>query len=83
MEELFCKTCKHFVQFPLDLSLNGDHYVTCPICKREHCRAVLNGNIIGHGHERRRGVPIDVDYYQVTTSLESLTLGDQSHSTTW
>ena len=45
MQEIHCHNCDRYVQFPLDLSLNGNHVLHCPNCNHEHCRVVRNGKI--------------------------------------
>jgi len=44
-QELYCHACNHFVQFNLDLSLDGKHVLKCPNCDHEHYRIVENGMI--------------------------------------
>lgn len=44
-QELYCHVCDRYVQFDIDLNLNGNHVVRCPNCNHEHCRVVLNGRI--------------------------------------
>jgi len=44
-QELFCHECGMYVQFDLDLSLNGNHTLKCPNCDHEHCRVVKDGKI--------------------------------------
>jgi len=44
-QELFCHECKRYVQFDIDVSLNGNHILECPNCGHEHCRVVENGKV--------------------------------------
>ena len=44
-QELYCHDCDKYVQFDIDLSLNGNHVLNCPNCDHEHCRVVKNGKI--------------------------------------
>lgn len=44
-QELHCHACNHYVQFDMDLTLNGNHILYCPNCGHEHCRVVKNGVI--------------------------------------
>ena len=44
-QELWCHECERYVQFDIDLSLNGNHVIVCPNCGHEHCRVVENGII--------------------------------------
>jgi hypothetical protein len=44
-QELHCHECDKYVQFDLDLSINGNHVLNCPNCGHEHCRVVEDGVI--------------------------------------
>lgn len=44
-QELYCHNCRKYVQFDVDLSLNGNHVIECPSCKHEHCRKIKDGII--------------------------------------
>ena len=54
-QELHCHACDKYVQFDLDLSLNGNHVLICPNCKHEHCRVVNDGKITGDRWDTRNG----------------------------
>jgi len=44
-QELWCHDCSKYVQFDIDVSLNGNHVIVCPNCKHEHCRVVKDGKV--------------------------------------
>lgn len=44
-QELHCHACNQYVQFDIDLSLNGNHVLECPNCGHEHFRVVKDGVI--------------------------------------
>jgi len=44
-QELWCHECQKYVQFDIDVSLNGQHIILCPSCGHEHLRIVENGVI--------------------------------------
>ena len=44
-QELYCHECKKYVQFDLDLEMNGKHILNCPNCGHEHYRYVIDGEI--------------------------------------
>lgn len=44
-QELWCHECNQYVQFNIDVSLNGNHVIKCPVCGHEHCRVVKDGVI--------------------------------------
>lgn len=43
--ELHCHECGQYVQFNLDVSINGNHVLNCPNCGHEHCRVVKDGKV--------------------------------------
>lgn len=66
-QELWCHNCRKYVQFDLDLSLNGNHVLECPNCKHEHCRVVKDGVITGDRWDSRNGPRISVYSSSFTT----------------
>jgi len=44
-QELYCHNCNKYVQFDLDMELDGQHVLNCPNCGHEHYRIVRNGKI--------------------------------------
>ena len=44
-QELYCHGCDNYVQFDVDLSLDGNHFFYCPVCNHTHYRVVENGRI--------------------------------------
>ena len=44
-QELHCHECNRYVQFDIDMELNGNHVLNCPNCGHEHCRVVKDGVI--------------------------------------
>lgn len=57
-QELWCHDCESYVQFNIDLSLNGNHVLECPKCSHEHCRVVRNGVITDIRWDSRNGPTI-------------------------
>src|ERR1700690_528754 len=55
-QEIHCHNCDKYVQFTLDLSMNGNHVLKCPNCGHEHCRVVENGKITDTRWDQRNGV---------------------------
>lgn len=72
MQEIYCHECKRYVQFPLDLSINGNHVLKCPNCGHEHCRVVLNGRITDDRWDRRNGPTIQVSRWSITSTDTSI-----------
>lgn len=46
-QELYCHGCGNYVQFNLDLGIDGNHGLRCPVCGHIHYRVVENGRITG------------------------------------
>jgi hypothetical protein len=44
-QELYCHACDRYVQFDLDLSVDGDYRLDCPNCGHDHYRVVKKGKI--------------------------------------
>ncbi len=54
-QELHCHACGQYVQFRLDMNMNGAHVLNCPNCGHEHCRVVQDGIITEDRWDRRNG----------------------------
>ncbi len=54
-QELHCHACGQYVQFRLDMNMNGAHVLNCPNCGHEHCRVVENGKITDDRWDQRNG----------------------------
>lgn len=70
-QELHCHNCGKYVQFDIDLSLNGNHVLKCPNCGHEHCRVVKNGIITEERWDSRNGPVIMISLLNVTTTSNS------------
>lgn len=75
-QEIYCHNCDTYVQFPVDLSLNGNHVLKCPNCQHEHCRVVKNGVIMGDRWDQRNG-----DTYRIRQSVITMSASSTSTST--
>lgn len=67
-QEIHCHACDSWVQFEIDLGLNGNHVLACPKCQHEHCRVVKDGHITGERWDQRNGLTHYVTNAHVTTS---------------
>jgi hypothetical protein len=70
-QELYCHNCNKYVQFDIDLSLNGNHVLKCPNCDHEHCRVVKDGIITGERWDSRNGQTIYVSSVTCTSTTVS------------
>lgn len=68
-QELHCHACNCYVQFSMDMSLNGNHVLHCPNCGHMHCRVVRNGVITEDRWASANGQAIPV--YATTSSATS------------
>lgn len=78
--ELHCHECDKYVQFDIDLDLDGNHVLACPNCGHEHCRVVRNGEITSERWDSRNGnIPISASSLTYTTlSVSASTSSDYS-----
>ena len=56
-QELHCHECGEYVQFDLDLEMDGNHVLACPSCGHEHCR-VVNKGVISDTRWDQRNKPV-------------------------
>lgn len=71
-QELHCHECRRYVQFDLDLSLNGNHVLNCPNCGHQHCRVVRDGRITDIRWGHFNGPAITVSPYSIVASTASV-----------
>ena len=67
-QELQCHNCMMFVQFDLDLEMNGNHVLNCPNCNHEHCRVIKNGKITAARWDSRNGILGNKTWQNVSTT---------------
>jgi len=70
-QELHCHSCDSYVQFDIDLSLDGNHVLNCPICGHEHCRVVKRGKITDDRWDQRNGYINTYYVSNVSTTVNS------------
>lgn len=75
-QEIHCHECERYVQFEIDLDLDGNHVLECPNCGHEHCRVVRKGVITGIRWDSRNGPTIPI--YHTGTTMTSIVI-----TTTW
>lgn len=66
-QEIHCHGCNKYVQFDIDVSLNGNHVLNCPVCDHEHCRVVKDGIITDIRWDSRNGPT-----YQISTMTSNV-----------
>ena len=84
-QELYCHGCGNYVQFDVDMALDGNHVFECPVCGHEHCRVVRNGQITGDRWDSRNStfyVPTSSMTTSSTSTYISYTTGSSSTTTT-
>ena len=59
-QEIHCHDCNNYVQFDIDMGLDGQHVLDCPRCGHKHYRVVRNGKITAErwGRDPSQGSPI-------------------------
>jgi hypothetical protein len=70
-QEIHCHNCNKYVQFNLDIEINGNHVLKCPVCGHEHCRVVKDGKITGDRWDQRNGPIIPVSTSTITYTTTS------------
>lgn len=70
-QEIYCHHCDRYVQFKIDMSLNGNHVLNCPNCGHEHCRVVKDGVITGDRWDSRNGNSISINPHTINTTATS------------
>ena len=81
-QELHCHNCNKYVQFDIDLNLNGNHVLKCPNCGHEHCRVVKDGIITDDRWDRRNTNSYNISGVTITVSSTSTYNSYVSASTT-
>lgn len=82
-QELYCHECNRYVQFDMDLSLNGNHVLNCPNCGHEHCRVVENGEITGIRWEQRNGPTWTISLNSTASSISTFASSTTNDSFTY
>lgn len=54
-QELHCHDCGKYIQFDIDLEIDGNHVLECPFCKHQHCRIVQKGKVSDIRWDNRNG----------------------------
>ena len=59
-QEIHCHECNRYVQFDIDMGLDGQHVLNCPNCGHLHYRVVRNGIITAErwGRDPSQDMPI-------------------------
>ncbi len=54
-QEIHCHDCGKYIQFDLDLEIDGNHVLECPVCHHQHCRVVQKGKVSDIRWDARNG----------------------------
>ncbi len=65
-QEIRCHACRRWVQFQIDLELEGNHVLNCPNCGHEHCRVVKKGEITDIRWDQRNGPTVQITNVSVS-----------------
>ncbi len=66
---VYCTNCTGEFLIELDLSLNGNHQITCPLCQHIHYRVVKDG-VVTEDRWRSSAGPL----YFVNTSISNVSV---------
>jgi hypothetical protein len=81
-QEIHCHECNKYVQFDIDLSLNGNHVLKCPVCGHEHCRVVKDGIITDdRWSSRNRTIYVTQTTYSASSTYATYSAGSTSTGT--
>jgi hypothetical protein len=85
-QEIHCHDCDQYVQFDIDVELNGEHVLNCPNCGHEHCRIVTDGIITDKRWDSRNGDMLTFAVCTGTmtstaTSIDTTSTGSSTFST--
>jgi len=83
-QEIYCHECQNYVQFDIDVELEGNHILNCPNCGHEHCRVVEKGKItdVRWGQRNNTLPTYQVNTYSVTSSATCYSTGYVDMGTT-
>lgn len=84
---VYCTNCGREFVAELDLSLNGNHEITCPLCQHVHYRVVRDG-VVTEDRWRSSAGPIYVSttfVMAVSNTISTLSTGtyDMFTSSAW
>jgi hypothetical protein len=77
-QELHCHDCDKYVQFDIDVELNGNHVLNCPNCGHEHCRVVNDGIITDQRWDSRNGNVVATYYVSGTATCSAMSVDTTS-----
>lgn len=73
--QIYCHACEGYFTVEFDMDLSGNHVVSCPKCKHEHCRVIRNGKVTGDRWDRRNG-----QTYTYSSTISTYTTSSLSNS---
>jgi len=79
-QEIYCHNCGRYVQFPVDLSLDGNHVLNCPNCNHEHCRVIKKGVITDDRWAQRNGPTYIIRASVISTTATATSSGSYTWS---
>jgi hypothetical protein len=80
-QEMFCHGCDGYVQFELEIDVDGEYQIDCPNCGHQHFRYVRNGRITDQRAWGGSSGTSGSQYTQVTWQTYSVISMDGGNST--
>jgi len=68
--EFYCH-CGNYFDVKLNVALNGNHRIHCPICKHVHYRFIKNGKITGDRFTEHLNDPLVDDLYPMKAACRN------------
>lgn len=82
-QELYCHNCDGYVQFTLDLSVDGKYKLKCPNCGHTHYRFVRDGRITEERWGSSNLPSYSIGVYATTYSTASWSSATTTISGSW
>lgn len=81
--EIFCHECGHYIQFNINLAVNGRYVLNCPGCGHEHYRYVEDGRVTDRRWGSSNLPTITANASTTTWSIASIGTSNTYGSGTW
>lgn len=65
-QELFCHNCQNYIQFSLNIEIDGNYELKCPKCNHSHYRIVRKGKITDERYKSS-----NQNYYNIVATTYS------------
>ncbi|MFA5379687.1 MAG: hypothetical protein WC455_28270 [Dehalococcoidia bacterium] len=77
--ELHCHNCNRYVQFELDISIDGNYKIICPNCGHDHYRVCKDGKITDERWGQSQSQQQQQNHYYTTLTGYGVTSSSTSY----